>query len=93
MSELHGWLTLADAAAATGRSVRTIERWIADERLAAVTVGGVRYVRELDLLQVERATRRAARQGRPGARLRAPLRSGVVTYRHSGQHTAPDDDG
>jgi hypothetical protein len=87
------WLTIPAAAAATGRSRRTIERWIVDERLAARTVGGTRYVPELALLQVERATRRAARQGRPGARLRAPLRSGVVTYRHSGQHTAPDDRG
>lgn len=89
----RSWLTVTAAAAVAGRSVRTVERWIAAGRLPAVSVGGVRYVRELDLLEVERATRHAARRGRPGARLRAPLRSGVVTYRHSGLHAAPNDDG
>lgn len=60
------WLTLGEAADVTGRSRRTIERWVADERLSALEVAGARYVNELQLLTVERATRRAHHGARPG---------------------------
>lgn len=69
MTGLAGsWLTVAAAAASARRSVRTVERWIADGRLPAVEVGGTRYVNELAALHVERDTRRASQGGRPGAR-------------------------
>lgn len=84
------WLTLDQAADATGRSRRTIERWITDERLAVATVGGTRYVHELRVLEVERDTRRAARAGRPGARPAASLRSGVVLCVQAGLRPPPE---
>lgn len=67
----RSWLTIDAAAAATGRSERTIRRWITASRLRHLEVGGVRYVNERELLLLERAMRRAAaapRVGRPGAR-------------------------
>lgn len=62
------WLTIAQAAAATGRSESTIRRWIAHRRLRVLVVGGHRHVNERELLHLERATRTAARAGRAGAR-------------------------
>jgi excisionase family DNA binding protein len=67
----QSWLTIDAAAAATGRSERTIRRWITDQRLRHLEFAGVRYVNERELLHLERTTRHAARQGRPGARARA----------------------
>lgn len=90
MSLARRWLTLDQAADVTGRSRRTVERWITDGRLRAVAVGGIRYVRELPLLEVERDTRRAAHAGRPGPRPPANLTSGVVTCGHSRLRMAPD---
>lgn len=76
MSELERdpadtWLSTAQAVQVTGRSERTLTRWIRDGRVRVVLVAGRRRIRELDLLTAERDTRRAARRGRPGARLAA----------------------
>lgn len=69
MSDLaRRWLTIPAAATATGRSERTIRRWITDNRLRHLDVAGTRYVNELELLDVERTTRHGARQGNRGAR-------------------------
>lgn len=76
------WLAIPAAATATGRSERTIRRWITDQRLRYLDLGGVRYVNERELLDLERATRRAARAGRPGARnvhILDSLRSGGLS--------------
>lgn len=61
-------LTVDQAAKRAGRSRRTVERWIDDGRLPARIVGGKRYVREADTVEVEYQTRKAAHAGRPGAR-------------------------
>ncbi len=61
-------LTIKQAMELTGRSDRTIERWIHDGRLRKVTLPGdppQEVLIERQVLEVERATRRAARQGRP----------------------------
>lgn len=61
-------LTIAQAMALTGRSERTIERWIHDGRLRKVRLGGDQpqdVLIEREVLETERATRRAARRGRP----------------------------
>lgn len=90
MSLSRRWLSLTAAAEATGRSERTIQRWVADERLPAVELKGTRFVNEHRLLEVERDTRRAARAGRPGPRPRALLPSGVVPFGHAGLRPAPE---
>lgn len=82
----RSWLTVAQAAAATGRSTRTIRRWITDQRLDHLELGGVRYVNEHEVLVLEREMRHAVhapRAGRPGARPRVPLPvADIVTYSH-----------
>lgn len=90
MSLSRSWLSLAQAVDVTGRSERTIQRWIATGRLDVVSVGGARYVNELRVLEVERDTRRAARQGRPGPRPRAHLTSDVVPSAQAGLSPAPE---
>lgn len=62
------WVTVAQAAVLTGRSERTIRRWVTAERLRYLDLNGTRFVDEQALLQLERETRRAATGGRPGAR-------------------------
>lgn len=63
-------LSIKEAMRLTGRSERTIERWIHDGRLRTVRLKDPpeTVVVERDVLEVERATRRAAQQGRPGPR-------------------------
>jgi excisionase family DNA binding protein len=61
-------LTIKQAMELTGRSDRTIERWIHDGRLRKVVLQGdppQQVLIEREVLEVERATRRSARQGRP----------------------------
>jgi excisionase family DNA binding protein len=61
-------LTIKQAMELTGRSDRTIDRWIQQGRLRKVRLGGnppEDVVIERELLEVERATRQAARRGRP----------------------------
>jgi excisionase family DNA binding protein len=64
----RSWLTVAEAAAYTGRSARTVQEWIHDGRLRTIDLAGLRLVPKSDALDVERETRRAMRRGRPGAR-------------------------
>jgi excisionase family DNA binding protein len=84
----RSWLTIAQAAAATGRSERTIRRWITSRRLGHLELDGTRDVNERRLLELERATRQAARAGRPGARVNVhivdALRSGGLSSPESG---------
>lgn len=61
----RSWLTVAEAAAYTGRSVRTVQAWIHDGRLRTVDLAGLRLVPKADALDVERGTRRAMLAGRP----------------------------
>lgn len=89
------WITVPAAAEATGRSVRTVRRWITQSGLRHVDLNGTRYVNELDLLRLERDMRVAAaasRPGRPGPRLPSALPlADIVTYRHLKlEHRAPD---
>lgn len=60
-------LTVKQAMALTGRSERTIDRWIHDGRLRTVrlTHPPEDVLIEREVLEVERATRQAARRGRP----------------------------
>lgn len=62
-------LTIAQAMELTGRSDRTIHRWIHDGRLRTVRLPGRQppedVLIEREVLEVERATRQAARRGRP----------------------------
>lgn len=61
-------LTIRQAMELTGRSDRTIERWIHDGRLRVIKLKGdppQDVLIEREVLEVERATRRASRQGRP----------------------------
>lgn len=70
---MSGGLSVRDAATRTRRSVRTIERWIAEELLDLVVVSDLqgrvirRYVDEAQLLEVLRAKLRAnpARRSKP----------------------------
>lgn len=59
-------LTIPQAAARVGRRVDTIRQWIADGDLLAVRnpIDRQRYVREDQLLDVERARRARARANR-----------------------------
>ena len=59
-------LTIPQAAARVGRRPDTIRRWIADGDLLAVRnpIDGHRYVREDQLLDVERSRRAAQRATR-----------------------------
>jgi len=64
-------LTIKQAMELTGRSDRTIERWIHDGRLRKVTLQGdppQQVLIEREVLEVERATRQASRRGRPRAK-------------------------
>lgn len=87
---LHGNLvSLSKAAALTGRSSRTVQRWVADDRLSVVVLGRTRYVDERQVLEVERDTRRA----REGARLSsmlARLDTSVVPSQESGPRPPED---
>lgn len=86
------WLTVADAATATGRSERTIRRWITDQRLSYREIDGVRYVNELALLHLERETRHGARQGNRGPRgvhMLDALRIGDLQSPQSGHSPPP----
>ncbi len=60
-------LTIRQAMELTGRSERTIDRWIHDGRLRKVRLKDPPedVVIERELLEVERATRQASRRGRP----------------------------
>lgn len=60
-------LTIAEVVKRTGRSRRTIDRWIKDGRLRVIQLSEPpeRVVIARDAIKVERATRRAARRGRP----------------------------
>jgi excisionase family DNA binding protein len=61
-------LTIKQAMELTGRSARTIDRWIHDGRLRKVRLGGdppEEVLIEREVLEAERDTRRAARRGRP----------------------------
>ncbi|WP_088312399.1 helix-turn-helix domain-containing protein [Kineosporia sp. R_H_3] len=60
------WLTIPQAAARVGRKVDTIRRWVAVGDLTAIRnpIDRQRYVREEQLLDVERARRAAARANR-----------------------------
>lgn len=64
-------LTIAQAMELTGRSKRTIDRWIHDGRLRKVRLPArpgdapQDVLVEREVLEAERDTRRAARQGRP----------------------------
>jgi excisionase family DNA binding protein len=61
-------LTIKQAMELTGRGKRTIDRWIQQGRLRKVRLGGdppEEVLIEREVLDAERATRRAARQGRP----------------------------
>lgn len=80
------WLTVDQAATVTGRSRRTVERWLRDGRLDAVTLRGRRMLNELDVLTVERATRRAHHGARPPAVL-AQLDTGDVLSPHRRRST------
>ena len=60
-------LTVAQAATVAGRTVRTVNRWIATGRLT--TLPGRRVV-ERDVLAVEATMWTAQHAGRPGARPR-----------------------
>lgn len=64
----RSWLTLHEAADVAERSPTTVKRWIREGRLRGIDLEGITWVNELALLHVERATRRAARAGRPGPR-------------------------
>lgn len=60
-------LTIAQAAAITSRSQRTIRRWIADRRITAYEAQNpVEIVLvERDVIEVEKAARDAFARGRP----------------------------
>lgn len=63
--QLSYLLTLDEAAQVAAVTRRTVNRWIAQRRLR---VHPGRLVVERDVLDVERACRHAAHQGRPGPR-------------------------
>jgi hypothetical protein len=60
-------LTIAQAMKATGRSRRTIDKWIKKGELQVHTIGRppIRYVVKRELLELEAAKWRAALKGRP----------------------------
>lgn len=62
-------MTLEEVLEETGRSKRTVMRWISDGRLKAYRMDGERVFVRRDVLAVEAAT--ARRKGRPGARVYA----------------------
>lgn len=66
-SPLFRPLTISEAQARTGRSRRTIARWIADGRLSAYEAAHPRRILlvEGEVLDVEKRTRDAGRRGRP----------------------------
>lgn len=63
-------IDLDEAARRTGRSRRTLNRWIQAGQLATLPGLPGRYVIERAVLECERDRHRAARRGRPGARVR-----------------------
>lgn len=62
-------MTLSEVLEETGRSKRTVLRWISDGRLPSYTLDGERIFVRRDVLRVEAATARRNVQGRPGARI------------------------
>jgi excisionase family DNA binding protein len=60
-------LTLAEAAEITGRSRRTIKKWIEDKRLSAYEVENPHEIVliERDVVEVEKVNRDAFARGRP----------------------------
>ncbi len=84
-------LTIKQAMELTGRSERTIDRWIQNGRLRKVRLDGdppQEVLIEREVLEVERATRRAARQGRPRPKTSAGAAAASDTETHS--RTAAD---
>lgn len=69
MDALFVAMTLEEVIAETGRSKRTVMRWISQGRLKAYRLDGERVFIRRDVLAVEAAT--AHRKGRPGARVYA----------------------
>lgn len=71
-------LTIAEVMARTGRTRRTVDRWLKDGRIEPVVLGdGQRVLVERDVVELERDMRKAAeanrqrvrdRAGRPGPR-------------------------
>lgn len=57
-------LSLRQATELTGRTRRTIDRWIADKRLHPVVMDGQRILIEREVVEVDRAMRRAAEANR-----------------------------
>lgn len=62
-------MTLEEVLEETGRSRRTVMRWISDGRLRSYRMDGERIFIRRDVLKVEAST--ARRRGRPGARIQA----------------------
>jgi hypothetical protein len=60
-------LSMSEVMRRTGRTQRTIERWIAEGRLTRYELEHPRQIVfvEREVLELERDKRRAARQGRP----------------------------
>lgn len=60
-------LTLAEAAAVTSRSQKTVRRWVREGRLTAFEMGNRREIVlvERDVVEVEKAARDAFAAGRP----------------------------
>lgn len=56
MTHMEPWLSMNAAAVLTGRSKRTIRRWLADPdlRISTENHDGVRVINTQDLLRVER---------------------------------------
>ena len=69
MDALFVAMTLDEVIEETGRSKRTVMRWINQGRLKAYKMDGERVFVRRDVLEVEAAT--ARRKGRPGARVYA----------------------
>lgn len=63
------WLTTRQAALRVDVSERTINRWVSDGRLTAVTLDGTRYLHLPELLRCERERRGSRNLGSPGARV------------------------
>lgn len=61
-------MTFDEVLEETGRSKRTVMRWISDGRLKSYTLDGERIFVRRDVLKVEAATARRNVPSRPGAR-------------------------
>jgi len=62
-------MTLNEVLEETGRSKRTVLRWVSDGRLKTYNLDGQRIFIRRDVLKVEAETARRNVQGRPGARV------------------------